>query len=559
MKRSPCYTSLIILLFSASAYSQNYVWTKSFGGTDQDLFLGTTFDNTGNMYAYGYFRGTADLDPGPGVANLTSVGLVDFFIARYDGNGNYLWSKSMGGASMDYVTSLILDDSLNIFLAGQFMGTSDFDPGIGVANLTAGGMDGFFAKYDSSGNFTWVKQIGGTLDDWTSFIQIDSSRNIYVSGAFQTSSCDFDPGSGTNFLTNNGSFDGYIAKYSPAGNFIWAKGIGGIGYDYNSALLLDAGSNILTTGFMFYNTVDFDPGPGSTNITSGGGFDMAVAVYDTSCALTWVKSFNSSGNETIRTLLRDQNNNIFLSANFDSPFDMDPGPGAAFVNTVGNQDILFAKYGPTGNFIWGKSIGSVGPEEGASLAVNPAGEVYMAGTHVLTIDLDPGPGTFNLTSTGNTEIFFAKYSSVGTFIWGAGFGSFDGDAAHYAKVYNGNVYFGGVYYDTIDFNPGTAVDNFISDGMQDIFLSKYSELPASTEFERLTVEPVVFPNPTEGPLTIVFSNSEYAISLYDILGNLLFTGRETRQLDLSSYAKGIYKLVITTSNGAQSVKKIILQ
>ena len=81
-------------------------------------------------------------------------------------SGDFLWAKGMGGTSEDSGNSIALNSSGNIYTTGGFAGTADFDPGVGVANLTsAGSSDIFVSKLDSSGNFVWAKGMGGTAYD----------------------------------------------------------------------------------------------------------------------------------------------------------------------------------------------------------------------------------------------------------------------------------------------------------------------------------------------------------------------------------------------------------
>ncbi|MBK8703264.1 MAG: hypothetical protein IPN33_06330 [Saprospiraceae bacterium] len=115
-------------------------------------------DPSGNVYTVGTIEGTADLDPGPGVFNLTSNGGLDIFVSKLDVAGNFLWAKQIGGIGIFDNAEMILDASGNIILVGFFHSTLDFDPGPGVFNLTSGtGGDKFICKWDASGNFIWAK------------------------------------------------------------------------------------------------------------------------------------------------------------------------------------------------------------------------------------------------------------------------------------------------------------------------------------------------------------------------------------------------------------------
>src|SRR5215212_6451352 len=129
---------------SASAQSPTFVWAKGIGANGYDEGSSVIVDTSGNVYTAGYFGGTVDFDPGPAIFNLTSAGLSDIFISKFDAAGNFVWAKSMGGTSDDIATTITIDVSGNIYTSGYFWGTSDFDPGVTTFNLTSGGNEDIF-------------------------------------------------------------------------------------------------------------------------------------------------------------------------------------------------------------------------------------------------------------------------------------------------------------------------------------------------------------------------------------------------------------------------------
>ena len=123
---------------------------------------------------------------------------------------NYAWAKRMGGASTDFALSIAVDGSGNVYTTGIFVGTADFDPGAGTANLTSlGSYDIFVSKLDASGNFVWAKSMGGTGPDYGYAIAVDGSGNVYTTGDFQ-GTVDFDPSAGTANLTSAGDIDIFV-------------------------------------------------------------------------------------------------------------------------------------------------------------------------------------------------------------------------------------------------------------------------------------------------------------------------------------------------------------
>ena len=259
--------------------SGGLVWAKNVGGTNFDSSQSVAVDSSGNNYVTGYFNGTADFDPDGGVTNLTSVGSVDVFIAKYDSSGGLVWAKGVGGTGADNGNSIQVDSSGNTYVTGYFNGTVDFDPDGGVTNLTSvGSEDIFIAKYDSSGGLVWAKGVGGTGADHGKSVTVDSSGNSYVTGVF-SGTVDFDPDGGVTNLTSVGGQDVFIAKYDSSGALVWAKGVGGTSADSGFSIQVDSSGNVYVTG-QFEGTVDFDPGTGTKNLTSIGSYDAFLLKLD---------------------------------------------------------------------------------------------------------------------------------------------------------------------------------------------------------------------------------------------------------------------------------------
>jgi len=111
-------------------------WAKGIGSEYHDSISSITVDINGNVYVTGYFSETVDFDPDPGIANLTTNDGIDIFFAKYNSNGEYIFAKSIGSENGDVAQHIKVDESKNIYLSGYFSGTADFDPGSETAVLT---------------------------------------------------------------------------------------------------------------------------------------------------------------------------------------------------------------------------------------------------------------------------------------------------------------------------------------------------------------------------------------------------------------------------------------
>jgi len=389
--------------------SGNYIFAKTLGSIGEDeAAMAIALDNSGNILITGSFENTVDFDPGPGIQNLISNGLIDIFIAKYDGSGNYIFAKSMGNDWADRAFSIKVDGTNNIYITGTFGSTVDFDPAAGVQNLTSvGGGDIFFAKYDASGNYIFAKNIGGIANDGGLCIVLDNSENIYITGSFSVTA-DFDPGPGIHNITSNGNVDIFLAKYDVSGNFIFANGMGNSSLSSINAgrsLAIDGYDNVYLTG-QFDGVVDFDPGPATQNLISAAGIDIYFAKYDASGNYIYAKSLSGTGSEGGTCILTDGSGNVYLTGFFNGNVDFDPNSGIQLHNSTGGEDIFLAGYDGSGNYLFSKTMGNTGFDDGFAIAKDPFGNIYLTGNIEGTVDFDP---TTQLTANNSQDIFIAKY------------------------------------------------------------------------------------------------------------------------------------------------------
>jgi gliding motility-associated-like protein len=248
------------------------------------------------VYTTGSYQLTADFDPGPGVFNMTSAGGEDIFVSKLDPSGNFAWARSMGGTDDDNGLSLTVDAAGNVYASGFFSATTDFDPSAGTFNLTpSGGDDIFIVKLDPAGGFSWAKNMGGANDDNGFSIAVDATGNVYTIGYFE-GTADFDPASSTFELTA-ASRDIFISELDGSGNFIWAGSMGGTSLDQGRSITVDASGNIYATGSYLF-TADFDPGPGTFNVTYAGNAalnsDGFIVKLSTSTSALSITNFTPS-------------------------------------------------------------------------------------------------------------------------------------------------------------------------------------------------------------------------------------------------------------------------
>lgn len=468
------YKSLFIIIFFFNSFfnfSQVFEWAKPTGGIGFDEGLSVAVDASGNVYTIGYFEGTTDFNPGINTYNLTSAGSNDIYIQKLDASGNFLWAINIGNTNIDYGFSIALDNAGNVYAAGEFSLTVDFDSGPGVYNLTSNGSrDAFILKLDELGNFIWARSFGGSSADGINSIAIDASGNVYSAGAFKNT-VDLDTGPGVQNETSNGSADICVLKLNTTGDFIWAKTMGSSSVDRGYNIDVDNSGEIYITG-DFSNTVDFDPNAGTFNLTSEGNSDIYILKLDSSGNFDWAVS-NGGPNDDVGYAVTTNNvGEVCVTGKYEGVVDFDPGAGILNLSSTA-EDIFIQKLDSLGNLIWIKGIGGNGDDNGYSVATDAANNVLLAGWFENTVDFDPGGSSSTISANGGFDGFLLKLNMSGDFIWAKNIGGTATEFSYDIDVdVNGNVYSTGGFTLTTDLNPDSGIQNEVSNGSSDIYVLK---------------------------------------------------------------------------------------
>ncbi len=186
-----------------------FIFALQIGGTSYNFGASLVFDDSGNVYVSGLFQGTADIDPGPNIHNVTSEGQVDIFILKISPPGNLVWAKNIGGTGSDFCYSIVRSSN-HLYITGGYDNTVDFDPGPSSFYLKKTDGDGVFVlKLDLNGNFGHAIKFGGR---YAFSMAIDRDGTIYTTGTFQ-GKADFDYGQGLFYLSSQkGYYDGFVHK-----------------------------------------------------------------------------------------------------------------------------------------------------------------------------------------------------------------------------------------------------------------------------------------------------------------------------------------------------------
>lgn len=484
------FTTILMIFICSAVHAQSFEWAKSLSGTGSGVVRSITSDASGNVYVAGTFLDTMDIDPGPGVMILKSTTKFsqEVFFAKYDAGGNLIWGKAILGDGSKAVTAIAVNALGELYMAGTFSDTVDFDPGPGTAivqNLQ--GRTAFYAaKYSNNGDYLWAHGfiVINFFTTQLNSMAIDSSGNIFIAGQF-TTTIDFDPGPGVASYTAATGRNMFVAKYDKDGTYLWANVFGGTGLSNNlSSLGVDTAGDVIIGG-TFSGTMDFDPGPGTATFASAGtGFEVFVMKYDKNGQYVWgMKAAGGTGN-TVKLVRTDIENSIYILGEYSTRLEF------GTVQFVGSSDVYILKMSSSGNPLWGKALDI---NTTTATAVDALGNIYLAGTFYQATDFDPGPGTASPTLIGLSDVYLASYDKDGNYLFVGNMGSTDFGSAFLYAIAPGpanSTVFGGALTRTIDFDFSAASFTLTAND-QDGYFVKYSNMvPLSVSLLSFSAIPV---------------------------------------------------------------------
>ncbi len=273
-------------------------------------------------------------------------------------------------------------------------------------------------------------------------------------------------------------------------NFSWVKTLGSSsGACSGEAIVTDNNNNVYTAGYYKGNGVTIGPGSNTTTLPANGGIpNTFVLKHDSNGNL--LNSYNthttgSSGSCIALDIAYSTNGYIYIVGEFSGPgfFNFDPsGPFSTNTNLIssGGFDLFLLKLDLNLNCIWAKKIGGSGNEQNTKIKIDNNNNLILCADFENTLDLNPGTGTFNITSNGSSDSFVLKLDTDGNFIWGNKIGGTGSDnVTDIALKTNGNVIVSGSFSNTIDIDPGLVINNISSIGLSDVYLTEYNSSDGS--------------------------------------------------------------------------------
>lgn len=333
--------------------SLQFKWTKTLKGPSQeDEIDAVASDEQGNVYISGKFED--ELTIAGQNETITSNGMADIMLVKYDKNGNWQWTKQFGSTQEDNVFDADCDNQGNVVLSGYFQGTVQFD---NFTLTSQGGFDMMVLKISPEGNVLWAKNYGGSGHDGGNEVAIGNDNTILVgaqsNGTFEG-------------IANTGDQDAYLLSLDQNGNTQWIKAIKGAGIARSKAIEVDNWGNVYIGGdFIGANFVENNNS--SFPFEEFGNRDAYLVSFTSNGIYRWSKSWGNDGVDFCKGIVTTSQNDIYAVGQFQKIVNFND---ETLTSTNDSKDLFVWKIKNTGETIWLRHISSSEKLSGAEVAVD---------------------------------------------------------------------------------------------------------------------------------------------------------------------------------------------
>lgn len=421
-------------------------WLRQLSASSYIFGTSMSINTKSEIYAIGNFTGTINWDS-DGLDSTFSSKVANIFISKIDGHGNLIWIKVLGGDSIVNIQSIAVDQYDNSYTIGYFSGTVDFDPSSGISNLTSRGKsDIFILKLDCNGNIKWVRQFGGSFDEQGYKIELDATRNIYITGWFEGT---MNISNTTLKVSPKNHNEILMTKLDSLGSMIWSKSLGIPTGDNRHSFILDKTGNIYFTG-MFHGKVDFNPGKEKYYLKSKHYIAKYISKFDLNGNFKWAKSVEINTHNVAPVIAVDKEGNLFTSGHFEGTADFNTNDGHFRVKSSKNRDMFILKVDSLGHFVWVKIIEGNFSTNESSMDIDTFGCIYSTGCFFGKINYEVNKKSMELNSFGNNDAFILKLDKFGQLIsidkiggngfdYGVDIKTLGGDNIYTMGIFEGNL------------------------------------------------------------------------------------------------------------------------
>jgi hypothetical protein len=316
----------------------NLDWITFDGSSGNDLAHAVTTANDGDVFITGQTDG--------GLHGNINAGSSDAFLSRYSRTGDLISSTLLGSSGKDIGYAITRSADGSIYVAGSTNGNL-------AGQLNRGGSDGFVSRYNSDGQLTWVRLVGGQGNDSALAITSDAHGSIFVAG-LQTDE------------QRPGFTDAFISRLDLNGNLLWSRSLGSNGQVQAKALSINTNGDVVVAGYG--NGL-----PGTAKDAAEQEDDLFIASFKPDDGTpNWIKTLGTSSNDTAEGLSTGPGGLIVLAASTNGSLREDA--------KTGSSDVAMFAFNSAGEELWRTQIGTDAADYAADITTTSDGLFVLTGS-----------------------------------------------------------------------------------------------------------------------------------------------------------------------------------
>ena len=374
------------------AQDMEFYWAKQYGNDDYPNDIESiTSDNLNKIIAFSHFDNEFTIEGNNYVAEDGS----DLILFVVDEHGNYEWSMTGGGIDDQVAQEVHCDIEGNIYIMGKFKSQISLSGQVETSN---GSFDMYIAKYQSNGDFVWLKTFGGPNSESIETMKIKNDV-ILLGGRFY----DYTILNNDTLFSQDGT-DIFIAKMNLDGEFTNVMTAGGASVDKVSGVDMDISGNVYAVG-DFYQNITF----GDETFEAGDALGLYMIRLNSNLELSWAYQFEGNDMRPNAKLAVSSDGSITVGGVFSSNVSIGDED---YVTADFDEDIFVANFSNAGDVNWSRHYYSHSMEGIESLKVDRVGNTYLTGHFLGDINFGELTLTYNLCC-GYLEVYFVKINAAG--------------------------------------------------------------------------------------------------------------------------------------------------
>lgn len=393
------YEDFFIAKFSKSG---NRIWSTYFGGGNEEYGHGISIDTASNVYITGYSASSGLATSG--AYQTTLAGADDGVIAKFNKNGNRIWSTYFGGSGRENSYAIVVDLKGDVFISGWTSSNSGIASSGSFQSSYNGANDAFIAKFDKNGKNYWSTYYGGSGQDWGNGLALGDSGRIYVTGFTESNS---GMSSSNAFQTTlSGTRDAFLACFSKSGARIWSTYVGGTGNESAETVSTDVTGGVTISGNT--NSTGSMATSGTHQTALAGGTDVFLTRFNSNGKRLWSTYYGGSSNDCALSSVCDNFGNTYLTGyTFSSSGIATSGSHQSAFGGGSREDAFAAQFDSSGKRIKSTYFGGSNYDDGTGI-IKSGSEIIITGGTTSSAGISSS-GSYQKSYAGGQDAYIASF------------------------------------------------------------------------------------------------------------------------------------------------------